>query len=109
MGSYPEILDLGVVVPETPIKDPAVTLPFGYAQAKWCCEKVVESAQHTIPHELESMIVRIGQLSGSQTAGFWSQKEHLPALVKACQDTGAVPDLRGVSIRTPVATLKSNN
>ena len=99
VGSYPEILDSGAVVPEIPMNDPAVTLPFGYAQAKWCCEKVVESAQHTIPHELESVIIRIGQLSGSQTTGFWSQKEHLPALVKACQDTGAVPDLRGVSIQ----------
>ena len=101
VGGYPEILGSGAIVPETSMKEPAVTLPIGYAQAKWCCEKVVESAQHAIPHELESMIIRIGQISGSQATGFWSQKEHLPALVKACQDTGAVPDLRGVSIPTP--------
>lgn len=98
VSCYPETPGSGAVVPEIPMKDPAVTLPIGYAQAKWCCEKVVESAQHTIPHELEFMIIRIGQLSGSQATGFWSQKEHLPALFKACQETGAVPDLCGVSV-----------
>lgn len=79
------------------MEDPAATLPIGYPHAKWCCEKVVESAQHAIPHEIESMVIRFGQLSGSQTTEFWSQKEHLPALIKACQDIRAVLDLQGVS------------
>ena len=97
VGRYSELSPLGAVVPEIPMEDPAATLPIGYAHAKWCCEKVVESAQQAIPHEIESMIVRIGQLSGSQSTGFWSHKEHLPALIKACQDIRAVPDLQGVS------------
>jgi len=79
------------------MKNPSATLPIGYAQAKWCCEKVIESARDSIPHEVEASIFRIGQLSGSQSTGFWSSREHFPALVKACQDVKAVPDLRGVS------------
>ena len=98
VGSCSKTSASGAVVPEVPMNDPAVTLPIGYAQAKWCCEKVAESAYHAIPHEIELMIVRIGQLSGSQATGFWSQKEHFPAFVRVCQDIGAVPDLHGVSI-----------
>lgn len=88
----------GTIVPEAPMDDPLATLPIGYAEAKWCCEKVLESARTSIPHEMEAVILRIGQLSGSQTTGFWSEKEHIAAFVKACQDVQAVPDLQGVSL-----------
>lgn len=97
VGCYPEIASSGAVVPEIPMENPSATLPIGYAQAKWCCEKVIESARDSVPEEVEASIIRIGQLSGSQSTGFWSSKEHIPALVKACQDIKAVPDLRGVS------------
>jgi len=97
VGCYSKIASSGAVVPESPMKNPSATLPIGYAQAKWCCEKVIESARDSIPHEVEASIFRIGQLSGSQSTGFWSSREHFPALVKACQDVKAVPDLRGVS------------
>lgn len=84
------------LVPETPMDDPEIPLPIGYAEAKWVCEKVVQSAFDYLD-ELEPTIIRIGQVSGSQSTGYWSSKEHIPALIKACQAIGAVPDLQGVS------------
>ncbi|KAL8628329.1 hypothetical protein Q9189_005950 [Teloschistes chrysophthalmus] len=95
LGCYSKVTSSGPVVPEVTLNDPFVALPLGYAQAKWCCEKIIESAQESIPGEIECMIVRIGQISGSQTMGYWSPKEHFPALVKACQDVKAVPNLHG--------------
>jgi len=85
------------VVPEKPINDPRIPLPIGYAEAKWVCEKVMESA-HQYSRDVEPIILRIGQLTGSSTTGYWSPKEHLPALVQASQIIGAMPDLQGVSV-----------
>lgn len=102
LGCYSKATSSGPVVPEVTLNDPSVALPIGYAQAKWCCEKIIESAYDFIPDEVESTIVRIGQVSGSQTMGYWSPKEHFPALVKACQDLNAVPDLQGVNICLPM-------
>lgn len=84
------------LVPETPMDDPEIPLPIGYAEAKWVCEKVVQSAFDHLD-ELETSIIRIGQVSGSQSTGYWSSKEHIPALIKACQTIDAMPDLQGVS------------
>lgn len=83
-------------VPEVPIDEPLVPLPIGYAEAKWVCEKIIESAFHQMK-EVETTILRIGQLSGSKSTGFWSPKEHFPALVKASQAIGSFPNLQGVS------------
>lgn len=89
---------LGGMIPEVPLHDPKKgPLAMGYAQAKWVCEQVVESAYSSLQTEIEPMIVRIGQLSGSQTSGYWSTKEHFPALVKASKAIGHLPDLQGVS------------
>ena len=98
VGQYFKVSSSGAIVPEALMDDSLATLPLGYAEAKWCCEKVIESAHASIPHEMESVILRIGQLSGSQTTGFWSEKEHIAAFVKACQDVQAMPNLQGVSI-----------
>ena len=84
------------LVPETPMDDPEIPLPIGYAEAKWVCEKLMQSAFEYLD-ELEPTIVRIGQVSGSQSTGYWSSKEHIPALIKASQAIGALPDLQGVS------------
>lgn len=83
-------------VPEIPMHDPTIPLPIGYAEAKWVCERVMESAYLSSSGEVQPMIVRVGQLSGSQAIGYWSSKEHIPALVKASQALGKLPDLTGV-------------
>lgn len=83
-------------VPELPMHDPTVPLPMGYAEAKWVCERVIESAYLSSGGEIQLMIVRVGQLSGSHTRGYWSTKEHFPALVKASQALGKLPYIPGV-------------
>ena len=83
------------LVPVILMDDPETALPIGYAEAKWVCEKVMESAYDNMK-EVEPTIIRIGQLSGSRETGVWSCKEHLPALIKASQAIGAMPDLQGV-------------
>jgi thioester reductase-like protein len=85
------------VVPERPMDDSANALPMGYAQAKCVCEKVIESAHVSLRSQVQAVIIRIGQVSGSQATGFWSSGEHFPALVKASQAIGKLPDLQGVS------------
>lgn len=88
-------------VQETPLADPNDPLPMGYAQAKWVCEKMISMVSSYLCTEagpkVEPIIIRIGQLSGSRLTGFWSPREHIPALVKASQDIGAMPDVSGVS------------
>lgn len=96
VGRYP-LKARSSVVPEVLMDDPETPLPIGYAEAKWVCEKVMESAYDNMK-EVEPTIVRIGQLSGSRETGFWSSKEHLPALIKASQAIGAMPDLQGVRV-----------
>ena len=84
-------------VPEIPIDDPHVPLPIGYAEGKWACERIIESASRSL-WTAESTIVRIGQLSGSKATGFWNPKEHFPTLTRASQAIGALPNLQGVSV-----------
>lgn len=85
------------VVPEQIASDASIPLPIGYAEAKWVCEKIFEDAFTELKDEIEPMIARIGQISGSQHTGFWTTQEHLASMVKASQSLGAMPDLDGVS------------
>lgn len=85
------------LIPEVPIKDFRCTNPFGYGQAKLVCEKMLESAASSYPTEIETVSVRIGQMSAAQKTGFWSTAEHIPALVKTSQTIGCFPYLKGVS------------
>ncbi|KAI4236743.1 MAG: hypothetical protein LQ349_002368 [Xanthoria aureola] len=89
---------LGGMIPEILLHNASQgPLAMGYAEAKWVCEQVVGSAHQALQREVEPMIVRIGQLSGSQISGYWSTKEHFPALVKASKAIGHLPELQGVS------------
>lgn len=85
------------LVPEEQLNDPMTATPMGYAQAKWVCEKIMESVHAALPNQVQTHIIRIGQVSGSRTNGFWNSAEHFPVLVKASQVIGKMPDLRGVS------------
>ena len=94
------------IVPESAMDDPETPLPIGYAEAKWVCEKLMQSAFDYLD-EVEPTIIRIGQVSGSQSTGFWSSKEHIPALIKASQAIGAMPDLQGVSFECVIVQVDS--
>ena len=87
------------MITESPIQDPLNgPLSMGYAEAKWVCEQLMESAFHKLPREMQPMIIRIGQLSGSMSSGYWSVREHFPTLVKTSLAIKQLPDLHGVSI-----------
>lgn len=60
------------VVPEEIASEASIPLPIGYAEAKWVCEKIFEDAFTELKDEIEPMIARIGQISGSQHTGFWT-------------------------------------
>jgi nucleoside-diphosphate-sugar epimerase len=85
------------ILAEQVIKDPLWTASMGYAEAKWVCEKILEETAKSYPSNLEPVIVRVGQLSGSTASGYWNGAEHIPTLVSASVEIGALPDLKGVS------------
>ncbi|KAL8680152.1 MAG: hypothetical protein Q9186_003619 [Xanthomendoza sp. 1 TL-2023] len=101
VGKYPQKHPASPV-PEVIIDDTSVPLPIGYAEAKWVCEKIVQSAHENMSAELTSAVVRIGQISGARSTGFWSLNEHVPFLVKMGKKMGAMPDLKGTMSWIPV-------
>jgi nucleoside-diphosphate-sugar epimerase len=84
-------------LPESPIPDPSAAADLGYAQAKWVCERVLVEAAKTHGDVLHPIIVRLGQLTGSTGSGIWNSHEHFPAILKASQLIGSLPELDGVS------------
>lgn len=102
------------VVPELPIDDPSVTAHFGYPEAKWVCEQLLQCAAISHPSKFEEIsVVRIGQLVGSSYTGAWSPLEHLPSSFKSSLTIGALPDLPHVRnflhfhVMSPSASLQS--
>ncbi|KAL2163194.1 hypothetical protein VTH06DRAFT_5250 [Thermothelomyces fergusii] len=93
----------GPLVPERVMDDPATAAPMGYAEAKWVCEHIIASAADALRDEIEPVAVRIGQLSGPEhTGGIWKTGEHIPALVRASQQIGALPSLHGTMSWIPM-------
>lgn len=82
-------------VPEIPVGIEAV-LPIGYCEAKWVCERMVDETLRRHPEEFNAMVVRLGQIAGSRTSGFWNPVEHFAFLVKSAQSLRAWPDFNGV-------------
>lgn len=89
------------VVPEKAMDDPDVSAHFGYPEAKWVCEQILLKVAAMHAGKIEPIIVRVGQLTGSTTAGVWSPAEHLPSIFKSSQTLKALPDLSGVSSFLP--------
>ncbi|KAH8594185.1 hypothetical protein B0O99DRAFT_687826 [Bisporella sp. PMI_857] len=80
----------------------AATLPSGYGEAKWVCERMLDETLHKYPRLFRPMVVRPGQISGSSTSGFWNPVEHFAFLVKSAQSLRTWPDLDGVMQWIPV-------
>ncbi|KAI1762633.1 hypothetical protein GGR53DRAFT_500986 [Hypoxylon sp. FL1150] len=95
--------DTKQTVPEEVMEDPRVSVPMGYAEAKWVIETVLNRIGEWTPEQVEPVVVRIGQLSGPEgTCGVWKTEEHLPTLVQASQKVGAFPLLEGDMSWIPV-------
>ena len=86
-----------VQVPEIPL-DATHPAPFGYAQAKWVCEQLLETMNQLFGSAVRASVVRLGQITGTIDKGAWNELEHVPLMVKTSQGLGTVPDLRGVSL-----------
>nr|POF15330.1 non-canonical non-ribosomal peptide synthetase fub8 [Quercus suber] len=82
-------------VPEMILDDPLVTLPMGYAEAKWVCEHVCAHFARMYGGKIDPIVVRLGQITGSTRTGYWNPKEHLPIMFQAAQQIGQMPLLDG--------------
>ncbi|PWY88369.1 polyketide synthase [Aspergillus heteromorphus CBS 117.55] len=84
---------------ETPVREELRgmegTQAMGYSEAKWVCEHILEATLRQYPEHFRAMTVRIGQIGGSTTSGFWTCAEHVPFLIKSAQTLRAWPDLGG--------------
>jgi thioester reductase-like protein/acyl carrier protein len=88
-------------VPETQV-DISSVLPNGYSEAKWGCEQMLNTTLQQHPHRFRAMIVRLGQIAGSRTSGYWNPMEHFGFLVKSSQTLNALPDVPGLAYWTTV-------
>lgn len=77
-------------------------LPNGYGDAKWGCERMLQQTLHDHPDRFRTMAVRLGQIAGSKTSGYWNPMEHFGFLIKSSQTLGALPDTGGIAYWTPV-------
>ncbi|KAL4994835.1 hypothetical protein BDV10DRAFT_188630 [Aspergillus recurvatus] len=74
----------------------------GYNEAKFVCERMIQETLQRYPAIFQAMIVRPGQIAGSEETGHWNTSEHFPAMVKSSQSLGVVPALAGRLAWTPV-------
>ena len=82
-------------VPEEPVTAQSL-FPSGYAEAKLVCERMLDETLHKYPDRFRPMVVRIGQIAGSQISGYWNPAENIPFLIKSSQTLRKLPDLEGV-------------
>lgn len=75
----------------------------GYGDAKWGCERMIDETLHQHPDRFRAMAVRLGQIAGSKTSGYWNPMEHFGFVIKSSQTLGALPDVPGgILYWTPV-------
>ncbi len=80
-------------VPEKPVV-PSSAIGGGYSESKWVCEEILSVA--ATKTALRPVVVRVGQLSGVSTNGFWNPKEWVPSLFKSSVHIGCLPDFNNV-------------
>lgn len=77
-------------------------LPVGYADAKIVCERMIEKTLRRHPDRFRGMAVRIAQITGSTTNGYWNPMEHFAFFVKSAKTLKSLPDLQGSLSWSPV-------
>lgn len=80
-------------------------IPVGYGDAKLVCERLLDHTLHEHPDRFKPMVVRVGQIAGSRTSGYWNPVEHLVFVVKSSQTLRSLPDLDGTLSWCPVNTV----
>ena len=94
VGYYP-LWSREARVPEERVTAESV-MPTGYGDAKLVCERMLDETLHKYPDRFRPMAVRIGQIAGSKTSGYWNPVEHLAFLIKSSQTLKVLPDFEGV-------------
>lgn len=100
VGYYP-IWTGQCLAPELPTTADTA-LPVGYADAKIVCERMLEETLRRYPHRFRAAGVRIAQITGSRTNGYWNSIEHFSFFVKSAQLLKSLPDLPGTMSWYPV-------
>ena len=90
-----------MIVPERPT-EVQYALPSGYSDAKLVCERLLSETLNQHPERIITTAVRVGQVAGSRTNGYWNPSEHLSLLIKSAQTLSALPDLPGELSWLPV-------
>ncbi|KAI4261875.1 MAG: hypothetical protein L6R42_002935 [Xanthoria sp. 1 TBL-2021] len=104
VGQYESGSTTKIVVPEERVGIESV-LPNGYGEAKWGCEWMLDLTLHQHPDRFRTMAVRLGQIAGSETSGYWNPMEYFGFLVKSSQTLGVLPDMGGGLYWTPVNAI----
>ena len=88
---------LSSAVPEEVLALSSISPKTGYGQSKWVAEQVLYEAR--AQRDLETTIVRVGQLCGSRISGNWNPWEWFTALVRSAQleSVKSLPNFPGVS------------
>lgn len=100
VGYHP--IHFGVIRAPEAKMDVESVLPVGYAEAKLVCERMLDETLHLYPARFRPMAVRIAQITGSTSNGYWNPVEHFAFLVKSSQYLKAFPDLKGTLSWCPV-------
>ncbi|RYP54696.1 hypothetical protein DL769_010301 [Monosporascus sp. CRB-8-3] len=100
VGNYPAWTGKALV-PEQPTTVESVPAA-GYAEAKLACEHILRDTLHRYPDRFHAMAVRIAQISGSTSNGYWNPTEYMPFLIRSSQVLRILPDLDGTLSWYPV-------
>ena len=100
VGCYP-LWSGKALAPEESMTADSV-LPVGYADAKLVCERMLDETLHRYPKHFRPMAVRIAQIAGSTSNGYWNPVEHLAFMIKSSQVLKILPDLNGSLSWCPV-------
>ncbi|KAG8735999.1 hypothetical protein FRC10_009928 [Ceratobasidium sp. 414] len=73
----------------------------GYGRSKLVAEKLLESARAS---GLETCVVRLGQLTGDQTSGAWSDNDWVPSMIASSVSVGCLPTASGDASWIPLDT-----
>jgi acyl transferase domain-containing protein/thioester reductase-like protein/acyl carrier protein/SAM-dependent methyltransferase len=89
------------LVPEKPGTVESVPLT-GYAEAKLATERILAETLYRFPDRFHAMAVRIAQITGSTSNGYWNPSEYMPFLIRSSQVLKVLPDLDGTLSWYPV-------
>lgn len=77
--------------PELPLETFYPSVGFGYGESKAVCERLLAAASSKA--KIPTTIVRIGQMSGSNTNGAWATSDWVPLIFKSFETVKCLPSM----------------